>query len=177
MALDPELTASGSSPLDASPDISAVDVAVEREGAEQSLDPVNELQPAPSQLDQIAAPPDLPATPSSGQTAELEAPSSTSAATPLTVVRKASPTKQRRRSIFSVSSVTSSLQSMRGKKLRGIPLSRARTWARFARRAPATRAQPVFIVDPRHLASLEFVELDEDSDDEWSDEQIVRIVA
>ena len=174
MVVDPELTASDNSPLDASPDISAVDVAIEPEGTEQSFDPVNQLQPASSQLDQVAAPSDPPATPSSGQTVELEEPSLAAAAMPLTIVRKASPSKQRRRSTFSVLSVT--LQSMRRKKLGGYQRSHARTMARFVRQARTIRAPPVFTIDLHHLASLEFAKSDEDSDDEWNDEEVVRIV-
>ena len=82
----------------------------------------------------------------------------------------------RRCSVASGSSGTSSLRSIRWKERGGDPFSRARTMARFVRQARTIRAPPVFIVDPHHLASLEFVDSDEDSDDEWSDEQIVRIV-
>lgn len=179
MAVDSESTASDSSPLAAFPDNSAVDVTVEREGAEQSLDHVNELRPAPShlQLDQAAAPFDAPATPSPGQDRGFEEPSPSSAATPLTAVRNAGQSKHRRCSVFSVSSGTPSLQSMRRKKLRGIPLPRARTMARFVRQVRRTaRAPPVFTIDLHRLASFEFAESDDDSD-EWNDEEVVRIVA
>ena len=82
----------------------------------------------------------------------------------------------RRASVSSESSRASSGQSMHRKKRGGDPLSRARTMARFARQARATRP-PVFIVDPRHLAAFEFVESDDDGDDGWVDEQAIRIVA
>ena len=82
----------------------------------------------------------------------------------------------RRASVSSESSRTSSMQSMRRKKRGGDPLSRARTMARFARQARATRP-PVFIIDPRHLAAFEFVESDDDGDDDWVDEKAIRTVA
>ena len=48
---------------------------------------------------------------------------------------------------------------------------------RFVRQARTIRAPPVFTIDLHHLASLEFAKSDEDSDDEWNDEEVVRIVA
>ena len=92
-------------------------------------------------------------------------------------LRKASQSNRRCSVLSGSSKASSSLQSMRRKKPGVYQPSRARTMARFVRQARNIRAPPVFIVDPHHLASLEFVDSDDDSDDEWSDEQVIRMVA
>ena len=77
-------------------------------------------------------------------------------------------------------SAVSSLHNVRWKR-KVDPLSRARAMATFLRycRVRQPPGLPVYVVDPRELAvcELEEVEDSDSSEDDWIDEQAVRVMA